>query len=124
MTGLTLNLGGGEFWARFAVASLATWRIAHLLAYEDGPGHLLVRLRAWLSHSFWGKLMDCFNCLSLWVALLFAPVVTFRLPEAALIWVALSGAACLLERGTAPAIQVDRLRAGPEESGDRQEPGE
>ena len=104
MTGLTLNLGGGEFLARFAVASLATWWIAHLLAYEDGPGDLLVRLRAWLSHSFWGKLMDCFNCLSLWVAL--------------------SGAACLLERGTAPAIQVDRLWAGPGESGDRQEPGE
>jgi hypothetical protein len=124
LTGLTLNLSGGEFWARFAAASLATWRIAHLLAYEDGPGDLLVRFRAWLSDSFLGKLMDCFSCLSLWVALLFAPVVTFRFPEVALIWVALSGAACLLERGTAPAVQVERLRPGPEESVDRRDVGE
>ena len=84
----------------------------------------MVRLRIWLSRSFWGKLMDCFNCLSLWVALLFAPVVTFQFPEVALIWVALSGAACLLERGTAPVVQVERLRPGTEESVDRQELGE
>ena len=121
---MALNLSGGEFWARFVVAALATWRIAHLLACEDGPGDLVVRLRARLGQSFWGNLMDCFNCLSIWVALLFAPVVTFRFPEAALIWVALSGAACLLERGTAPAIQVDRLRPSTEESVDRQEVGE
>ena len=25
--------------------ALATWRIAHLLAYEDGPAHLFERLR-------------------------------------------------------------------------------
>jgi hypothetical protein len=118
---MTLDPGGGEFWARFVVASLATWRIAHLLAYEDGPGDLLVKLRVRLGHGFWGKLMDCFYCLSLWVAVLFAPVVTRRLPEAALIWVALSGAACLLERATAPAIQIDRTRPDTEDPVNRQE---
>jgi hypothetical protein len=109
---MTLYLSGGEFWARFAVASLATWRIAHLLAYEDGPWDLFVRLRVWLGHGFWGKLMDCFYCVSIWVAVIFTPVVTSRFPEAVLIWIALSGAACLLERGTAPAIQVDRPGQG------------
>jgi hypothetical protein len=113
---MTLDLSGGEFWARFAAASLATWRITHLLAYEDGPADLLVRLRASLGHGFWGRLMDCFYCLSLWVAVLFAPMVVVRLPEAALMWLALSGGACLLERGTAPAIQVDRVRPDADQS--------
>ena len=114
MIAMTLDISGGEFWARFAAATLATWRIAHLLAYEDGPWDLLFRLRAWLGPTLWGKLIDCFNCISIWVAALFAPVLTVRFPEAALIWVALSGAACLLERGTAPSIQIDRSPPSPE----------
>jgi hypothetical protein len=105
---VTLDPGGGEFWPRFVAASLATWRIAHLLAHEDGPGDLFVRLRVWLGHGFWGRLMDCFYCVSLWVAVLFVPAVTLRLSEGLLIWIALSGAACLLERATVPALQLER----------------
>ena len=33
------------FWARLVLAVLATWRLTHLLAREDGPADLLVRLR-------------------------------------------------------------------------------
>ena len=113
---MSLELGSGEIWARFAAASLATWRIAHLLAYEDGPGDVLVGLRARLGRGILGRLMDCFYCLSVWIALPLAPVVTPRLPDAVLVWVAISGAACLLERGTAPPIQVEPS------SPDREEP--
>ncbi len=87
-----------EFWARFVLASLATWRITHLLAREDGPADVLARLRAWLGESFAGKLMDCFHCLSLWVA---APTVFFvarRTLDLLVAWLAISGAACVLER--------------------------
>ncbi len=45
--------------------------------------------------------MDCFYCLSAWVALPFTPAVARREREALLVWPALSGAACLLERVTA-----------------------
>jgi hypothetical protein len=31
---------------RFALASLATWRVTHLLAEEDGPWDAVVRARA------------------------------------------------------------------------------
>lgn len=113
---MTPGLGGAEFWARFVAASLATWRLAHLLAHEDGPGGLLAKLRAWLGHGFWGRLMDCFYCLSIWVAALFAPLVTVRLSDAVLIWLALSGAACLLERGTAPAVHFNHLQPDSEQS--------
>lgn len=87
-----------NFWIRFVLAVLATWRVTHLLASEDGPADLIVRFRALLGHGLAGKLMDCFNCLSLWIA---APAALFisREPLGWLFcWLGLSGAACLLER--------------------------
>lgn len=55
------------FWQGFVVVALAVWRVTHLLAREDAPGQVLARLRARLSGR-WAGLMDCFHCLSLWVA--------------------------------------------------------
>ena len=83
---------------RFSVAALATWRVTHLLANEDGPGDVIVRTRARLGESRAGELMDCFQCLSVWVAAPFALSAARRPREAVPLWLALSGAACLLER--------------------------
>lgn len=85
---------------RFALASLAVWRITHLLAEEDGPADAVVRLRARLGDGPLGGLMDCFYCLSIWVAAPLAPAVARRPRDALLAWLAVSGAACLLERAT------------------------
>src|SRR5450755_2477490 len=84
------------FW--FIVFALAVWRVTHLLAAEDGPGGLLSRLRLAAGRGFWGSLLDCFYCLSLWVALPFAWVLAAGWGERAALWLALSGAACLAER--------------------------
>jgi hypothetical protein len=93
------------FWARFVLAVLATWRITHLLANEDGPEDLIVRVRAHLGNRIWGRLMDCFQCLSLWVAVPVAFFVSRRPVELLFTWLALSGAACLLERiGREPLV--------------------
>lgn len=90
---------------RFVLAVLATWRVTHLLASEDGPADIIVRLRALLGQSIVGKLMDCFNCLSLWVAALAALYVSRRPLEWLFCWLALSGGACLLERlGQEPVV--------------------
>jgi hypothetical protein len=89
-----------SFWGLFVLAVLATWRVTHLLAHEDGPADLIVRFRTLLGDSVAGKLMDCFYCLSLWIA---APAALFvsRSPlEWLFVWLALSGGACLLERTT------------------------
>jgi len=83
---------------RFGLAALATWRVTHLLADEDGPGDLIVRARARLGESRAGELMDCFQCLSLWVAAPLSLSAARRPREAVPLWLALSGAACLLER--------------------------
>lgn len=86
------------FWPAFVLAALAAWRVTHLLAYEDGPGELVVRLRSHLGSGWVGRLMDCFYCLSLWVAAPFALMLS-REPLTWLVaWIALSGAACLAQR--------------------------
>lgn len=85
---------------KFVLAVLATWRVTHLLAKEDGPADIIYRFRFWLGQSFAGKLMDCFNCMSLWVAAPAALFVSTRIAEYCVSWLALSGAACLIERLT------------------------
>jgi len=83
---------------RFVLAVLATWRVTHLLANEDGPADVIFRLRRRLGEGLIGSLMDCFNCMSIWIA---APLALFVSTDPltwALSWLALSGGACLLER--------------------------
>lgn len=88
-----------EFWQTLLLASLAVWRVTHLLASEDGPADLLLRLRKTLGDSVLGRMMDCFQCLSLWVAAPLALTLSTDFPLWLIAWLGLSGAACLLERG-------------------------
>jgi|SRR5882724_12079515 len=82
---------------------LGVWRVTHLLNAEDGPGKLLARLRRLAGSGFWGGLLDCFYCLSLWVAAPFAFLLGDNRREVLLLWLALSGAAILLEHTHAVA---------------------
>ena len=103
------------FWMRFVPAVLATWRVTHLLAREDGPADLIFRFRARLGQTLAGKLMDCFNCLSLWIAAPLALFITRQPIDWLLVWLALSGSACLIERlGREPVIiePVSQLSEG------------
>jgi hypothetical protein len=85
----------------FLLSTLAVWRITHLLAAEDGPGDIVVRLRKLAGNFFWGALLDCFYCLSLWVAVPLALYVGEDWKEKLLLWPALSAGSILLERSTA-----------------------
>jgi len=85
------------------LAVLCVWRITHLLNAEDGPGGILAHFRRLLGNGFWGGLLDCFYCLSLWVSAPFAWLLGSGGAEKFLLWPALSGAAIILERATAPA---------------------
>jgi hypothetical protein len=86
----------------FMLSVLCVWRVTHLLQAEDGPGDLLVRLRRMAGNGFVGKLLDCFYCLSLWVAAPLAYWVAETRLERLLWWPALSAGAILLERVTSP----------------------
>ena len=102
-------MGSAMFWARFVLASLAVWRVTHLLASEDGPGNVIAWTRVRLGNSILGSLMDCFGCLSLWVSIPFALLVSRRpIVDAVLTWLALSGVAFLLERATSEPLIIER----------------
>jgi hypothetical protein len=88
--------------ARLLLGALAVWRVTHLLSAEDGPGDLLVRLRRRAGDGFWGDLLDCFYCLSLWVSPPFALLLAEGWRGRLLSWLAFSAGAILLERATGP----------------------
>ena len=85
---------------RLALGLLAVWRITHLFNAEDGPWNLLVHLRQRAGAGFFGGLLDCFYCLSLWVAAPFAYFLGEGWKDQLLLWPALSGGAILLQRLT------------------------
>jgi len=85
---------------RFGIASLAAWRLTHLIVEEDGPADVVVRVRRRVGDGMAGAAMDCFYCFSVWAGAAFAPAVTRRRRQLPLVALALSGAACLLERMT------------------------
>ena len=86
------------YWLMLGI--LCVWRVTHLLNAEDGPWELVIRLRRWAGSGFWGKLLDCFYCLSLWLALPFAIGLGRNWKEKMLLWLALSAGASLLQRAT------------------------
>jgi hypothetical protein len=105
-----------ERWLRFVLAVLATWRLTHLLTSEDGPGDVLAKLREWVGDGFFGTLMDCFYCASLWIAAPIAYWVMNRWREWPLLWLALSGGACLLGRLRSDTSSASN--AGPSNAGE------
>lgn len=102
------------FGLRLILAVLATWRVTHLLAHEDGPADLIVRVRVLLGNSLAGKLMDCFKCLSLWIAAPVALFVARTTLDWIFTWLAISGAACLLQRWGHEPIEIQPITSSPE----------
>jgi hypothetical protein len=91
---------------RFVLAALAVWRVTHLLAREDGPWDVLIRLRRGLGTAMLGSLVGCFYCLSVWVALPFAFFLKGDAAETLVGCLALSGVAILLERLTREQVEL------------------
>lgn len=102
------------FW--FILAVLAVWRVAHALAYEDGPGNILLKIRLlsgarwqqdlqptgtiegqWYSDGFWGALLVCPLCMSIWLSAPLAIWLFGLTPQAFIGWMAMSGGASALE---------------------------
>jgi len=80
----------------FALSAFAVWRVSHLLSREDGPFDVVFRVRRTVGQGFFGSLLDCFLCVSLWVAAPFALLVGDDWLAHMVAWLALSGAASIL----------------------------
>jgi hypothetical protein len=85
----------------FVLATLATWRVAYFVSREDGPWQLGARLR-----SIGGRGASCLYCVSVWVAAPLSLLVAGVTGRTLLVWVAISGAACLLDRATERGLDV------------------
>lgn len=83
----------------FLIAALATYRIARMLADEDGPFDLFLRFRNRYTdeRSWFAKGIRCPFCIGVWVAalvVLFLVVLGLsRIEYAPLLWPAIAGAA-------------------------------
>ena len=71
-----------------------------MFSKEDGPFDVIFLLRKKAGEGFWGNLMDCFYCLSIWISLPPGIWLGSNVMEKILLWLAISGAACLLEKIT------------------------
>lgn len=85
---------------KYFVIVIVVWRITHLITAEDGPFDLILRLRKLMGNSFFGKLMDCFYCLSIWIGFFVALYVSKSLEEILILTLYYSGASLILEKIT------------------------
>jgi len=96
MVSMVLDISLGDV----VVSAIATWRLTHALWGEDGPWDIFVKLRSTAGSGFLGGLLDCFYCLSLWIALPLALFVSDNPIGVAVAWPAIAGGGVLLERLT------------------------
>lgn len=57
-------------WLAFVLAVLATYRVAHMIAREDGPFDVFSSMREIVGQESWfGRGLHCVLCISFWLAL-------------------------------------------------------
>jgi hypothetical protein len=90
---------------RFLLAALATWRLAFLMAREDGPWRMFARLRNRLDAGLLSQLLGCVKCVGMWVSIPFAFFVRGDWAELVVIWLALAGVTALIDEWTRPPFE-------------------
>jgi len=94
---MTFDMG---VYFRFLIAALATWRLAFLLAREQGPWGVFARLRRDAGNGVSGELLKCVKCAGVWIAIPFAFFVRGDWWELVVTWLALAGVVALLDEWT------------------------
>jgi hypothetical protein len=95
-----------DLWLECLLSVLAVWRITYLICQEEGPLGVCSRLRRMAGKGFWGELLHCFYCLSVWVSLPFAIYLPGRWLQKFIAWWGFSGAAILLERVSRDPLDI------------------
>lgn len=84
----------------FFVGVLATYRLARMLAMEDGPFDLFSTLREKAGQRTWiGRGLNCTLCLSFWLALPFTlllPISSWQ--EFIITWLAVAGGVVIVHK--------------------------
>lgn len=97
---------------RLILAILACYRIANLVAEDDGPGDVFRRLRGWTDHKRleeqagglargrWANIDDgvrCPYCVGVWAAALLASLVYTGIADPVLLWLGIAGGQAILQ---------------------------
>lgn len=57
-----------ETYLDILVLGLATWRISHMIVWEDGPFEIFPKVNTFMSNwKFFDDLFSCVWCLSVWI---------------------------------------------------------
>jgi hypothetical protein len=91
----------------FALLSLACYRLARFVAYDDAPGDVMLNIRTAAGsyryndrgqlEGFWAKLLACPYCSGLWIALPLAYVAVGWSLQLPLYWLAIAGAQAAIQ---------------------------
>jgi len=85
---------------KYVIFVFVVWRLTHLISAEDGPFDLIFKIRRAIGNNFFGQLMDCFYCLSIWIGLLCAIYAGNGILEIIILTLYYSGVSILMERIT------------------------
>ena len=81
----------------FAAAVLGTYRAVRMFLLEDGPFDVFAAIRARVTQRTWvGRGLQCYLCLSFWVALGAASLMAANWRELVLLWGGIAGGAVVL----------------------------
>lgn len=83
---------------KYVIVVIVVWRLTHLISSEDGPFDLIIKIRKMAGTTFFGALMDCFYCLSIWIGLLCACFIFGEWHEIVVLTLYYSGASILIEK--------------------------
>jgi len=83
---------------KYLVFVIVVWRLTHFITSEDGPFDIIIKLRKLLGNTLFGKLMDCFYCLSIWFGLACALYAGNNIIEIIILCIYYSGSAILIEK--------------------------
>lgn len=91
-------------WLTALIATLAAYRLAHMIAREEGPFSVFASIRGRFdpNQETWiGRGLNCAACVSVWTALIVVLMILY-LPEALMIplmfWLAVAGGGLILNK--------------------------
>jgi hypothetical protein len=92
---------------KIVVAALAVWKVCQVLAYEDGPWDLMIRIRRGLYPKegrdrlkfkvTFLQMLGCISCSSVWFAIVPAVWLGQGWQERTLLWLAIAALATILD---------------------------
>jgi hypothetical protein len=83
----------------FLIVLLATYRLSHMIAMEDGPFDMFATARDAIGQASWvGRGFHCALCLSFWLSLPMAWVIVSDFDALAFTWLGIAGACLVLHR--------------------------